>query len=286
MTCQELYQLARQRLQKAGVDSRVLDAALLSLGFLNLTRTGLALHGEETPTPEQEAAFLQAVEERASRRPLQYILGEWEFMGLSLAVGEGVLCPREDTIVLVETLARRLESCPAPNGLDLCAGTGAVALGLLTLRPETTAQCVELSTEALPYLQENLSRHGKGQILPLLGDVLSRPLAASFDSGSLDFVASNPPYIETGELPALQPEVQKEPSLALDGGADGLLFYRAIANLWAPLVRPGGVVAVEIGETQGAAVAELFTKAGLEDIQVAQDWSGLDRVVSGRAPLG
>ena len=145
---------------------------------------------------------------------------------------------------------------------------------------------MELSTEALPYLRENLSRHGKGQILPLLGDVLSRPLAASFDPGSLDFVASNPPYIETGELPALQPEVQKEPSLALDGGADGLLFYRAIANLWAPLVRPGGVVAVEIGETQGAAVAELFTKAGLEDIQVAQDWSGLDRVVSGRAPLG
>ena len=99
-------------------------------------------------------------------------------------------------------------------------------------------------------------------------------------------MAPNPPYIEPGELPALQPEVQKEPSLALDGGADGLLFYRAIANLWAPLVRPGGVVAVEIGETQGAAVAELFTKAGLEDIQVAQDWSGLDRVVSGRAPLG
>ena len=169
MTYQELYQLARQRLQKAGVDSPGVDAALLTQGFLNLTRTGLALHGEETPTPEQEAAFLQAVEERASRRPLQYILGAWEFMGLSLAVGEGVLCPREDTIVLVETLARRLESCPTPNGLDLCAGTGAVALGLLTLRPETTAQCVELSTEALPYLRENLSRHGKGQIRPCWG---------------------------------------------------------------------------------------------------------------------
>ena len=84
----------------------------------------------------------------------------------------------------------------------------------------------------------------------------------------------------------MQPEVQKEPSLALDGGEDGLLFYRAIATLWAPLVRPGGVVAVEIGETQGAAVAELFAQAGLEDIQVAQDWSGLDRVVSGRSPLG
>ena len=120
MTCRELYLLARRRLGGAGVDSPGADAAALAQRFLGLDRTGLALHGEETPPPQREAAFLQAVEERAARRPLQYILGEWEFMGLPLAVGEGVLCPREDTAVLVEELARRLGERPRPWGPVLC----------------------------------------------------------------------------------------------------------------------------------------------------------------------
>ncbi len=282
MTCRQLYLAARQQLAQAGIDSPGSDAALLAQRFLGLDRTGLAFHGEASPSPEQEAAFLQGVKERASRRPLQYILGEWDFLGLSLSVGEGVLCPREDTIVLVEELARRLQGVPAPVGADLCAGTGAVALGLLTLLPEITAQCVELSPQALPYLEKNLERYGQGQVTCLTGDVLSREFAASFAPNSLDFVASNPPYIETGELPALQPEVQKEPSLALDGGEDGLVFYRAIGELWLPSLKPGGVVAVEIGESQGAAVAEIFQQSGVEAVEIHQDWAGLDRVVSGR----
>ena len=128
MTCRQLYLEARRRLSQAGIDSPGVDAALLSHRFLGLDRPGLALHGEEEPAPEQAAAFLQAVEERAARRPLQYILGEWEFLGLPLAVGEGVLCPREDTAVLVESLAQGLQGRPAPQGLDLCAGTGACAV--------------------------------------------------------------------------------------------------------------------------------------------------------------
>ena len=127
MTCRQLYLEARRRLSQAGIDSPGVDAVLLSHRFLGLDRPGLALHGEEEPAPEQAAAFLQAVEERAARRPLQYILGEWEFLGLPLAVGEGVLCPREDTAVLVESLAQGLQGRPAPRGLDLCAGTGACA---------------------------------------------------------------------------------------------------------------------------------------------------------------
>ncbi|MCU7653340.1 peptide chain release factor N(5)-glutamine methyltransferase [Acutalibacter sp. LFL-21] len=281
MTCRELYLLARRRLGGAGVDSPGADAAALAQRFLGLDRAGLALHGEEAPPPQREAAFLQAVEERAARRPLQYILGEWEFMGLPLAVGEGVLCPREDTAVLVEELARRLGERPRPRGLDLCAGTGAVALGLRTLLPQAEVLCLELSDRAFPYLEENLRRHGKGLAAARKGDVLSPALAGEFTPGSLDFIASNPPYIETGELPGLQPEVRQEPALALDGGADGLVFYRAIARLWAPLVKPGGLVAVEIGESQGPAVERLFQQAGLTAVETAQDWAGLDRVVSG-----
>lgn len=282
MTCRQLYLAARRRLAQAGIDSPGGDAALLAQRFLGMDRAGLAIHGEDSPAPEQEAAFLRAVEERASRRPLQYILGEWEFLGLSLSVGEGVLCPREDTIALVEELARLLRDVPAPAGVDLCAGTGAVALGLLTLLPEATAQCVELSPRALPYLKRNLERYGRGRVGCLAGDVLSREFAESFAPNSLDFVASNPPYIETGELPALQPEVQQEPSLALDGGEDGLVFYRAMGELWLPRLKPGGVVAMEIGETQGAAVAEIFQRSGVGAVEIHQDWAGLDRVVSGR----
>ena len=205
-------------------------------------------------------------------------------MGLPLAVGEGVLCPREDTAVLVESLAQGLQGRPAPRGLDLCAGTGAVALGLLTFLPGAVVQCVELSDKAFPYLEENLRRHGRGQVTARKGDVLSPALAGEFAPGSLDFVASNPPYIETGELATLQPEVRREPALALDGGADGLVFYLAIARLWAPLVKPGGLVAVEIGENQGPAVAELFQQRGLVDVEILQDWAGLDRVVRGKHP--
>ena len=281
MTCRELYLLARRRLAAAGVDSPGFDAAALLQRVVGLDRAGLALRGEEPPPPEREAAFLQAVEERAARRPLQYLLGEWEFMGLSLSVGEGVLCPREDTAVLVETLSRRLSGAAAPRGLDLCAGTGAVGLGLLTFLPGAQVGWVELSQEALPYLRENVARYGGGGRI-YQGDVLSAGFADRFPRGSLDFLASNPPYIETGELPTLQPEVRREPALALDGGPDGLTFYRAIARLWLPLLKPGGVAAVETGEEQGPAVAALFQQAGLVDVEISQDWAGLDRVVSGR----
>lgn len=284
MTCRELYLLARRRLQQAGVDSPGVDAALLAEKFLGLDRRRLALHGEEQALSHQEERFFQALKEREKRRPLQYILGEWEFMGLTLTLGEGVLVPREDTAVLVETAAQELEEDPAPRGLDLCAGTGAVALGLQTLIPGLSAQCVEVSQKALPYLEENLHRYGKGQVTAFPGDVLSRETVKAFAPGSLDFLVSNPPYIATGELATLQPEVLGEPALALDGGPDGLVFYRAIVELWLPLVRPGGVVGVEIGESQGAQVRELFTQAGLKDTRVTQDWSGLDRVVIGRKP--
>lgn len=281
MTHRELYLLARQRLGQAGVDSPGVDAALLAEKFLGLDRRGLALHGEEEADSPQEAAFLTALRDREARRPLQYILGSWEFLGMDLSLGEGVLVPREDTIVLVETLASRLKGTPAPCGLDLCAGTGAVALGLLTMVPDCSARCVEVSPQALPYLEENLGRYGQGRVTAFAGDVLSQETAAAFAPGSLDFLCSNPPYIATGELSSLQPEVQREPALALDGGPDGLVFYRAITQLWLPLVRSGGLVAVEIGETQGSQVAELFVRAGLRDVTVTKDWAGLDRVVSG-----
>ena len=279
MTYRELYLQCRRELAAAGVDSPGNDALALVSHFFGLDRPGLAVRGEETPPPERETDFLRASRERAGRRPLQYILGRWQFLGLELKVGEGVLVPREDTAVLVEALTERLRGVSCPRGLDLCAGTGAVALGLCSLLPGAEVICVELSPRAYPYLEENLAAYPQYSVEAVTGDVLNPETAARFSPGALDFIASNPPYIASGELPSLQAEVQQEPALALDGGRDGLLFYRAIVRLWAPLLKPGGILAVEIGETQAEEVRALFQAHGLEQISVHQDWAGLDRAV-------
>ena len=282
MTAQKLFSWARQTLSKAGVDSPDFDAKELIFHFLGLSREELIIKKEFVPPKAAQEAFQTAVLQRAGRRPLQYILGEWEFMGISLSVGEGVLIPREDTAVLVEELHFRLGEKKAPMGLDLCAGSGAAALGLCKLRPDASAMCLELSESALVYLQRNLSAYPQYRVTSRQEDILLPP--RGFGEGSLDFLLSNPPYIAKGELPFLQREVQKEPEMALNGGEDGLVFYRAIASLWLPLLRPGGVFAVEIGETQGEQVSALFSGAGAKNLSVKRDWANLPRVVSGEWP--
>lgn len=276
MTYRELYLQGKKSLALTGIDSPGFDAAALAEHFLGLDRPGLAVRGEETPAPQAAEEYLRAVEQRAEHRPLQYILGSWPFMGLQLSVGEGVLVPREDTAVLVETLASRLEN-PAPRGLDLCAGTGAVALGICSLIPGAAVTCVEVDPLAGRFLRENLDRYPQFRIEMIQGDILSPPAADI--PGGLDFIAANPPYIPTDQLPGLQAEVCREPVLALDGGADGLDFYRAIAENWTPLLRPEGLLAVEIGETQAREAAEIFAAQGLWNIRVVQDLAGLDRVM-------
>lgn len=282
MTAQRLFSWARQTLSQSGVDSPDFDAKELCAHFLGLSREELILKKEFIPPKAAQEAFQATVAQRAEGRPLQYILGEWEFMGLSLFVGEGVLIPREDTAVLVEELHARLGEQKAPRGLDLCAGTGAVALGLCSRRPDATVLCLELSERAFSYLKKNLSAYPEYQIASRQEDVLLPP--QNFEEGSLDFLASNPPYIAKDELPTLQREVQREPQMALDGGEDGLVFYRAIASLWLPLLRPGGVFAVEVGETQADEVSALFSQAGAKNLSVKKDWADLPRVVSGEWP--
>lgn len=286
MTYRQLYLWAKRELTPVADDASH-EVALLCENFFHLNRTGLALHGDETPQADKEQAFCAAVQERKAHRPLQYILGEWEFMGLTLAVGEGVLCPREDTAVLVETAARAAERiCMAnpqvkPCGLDLCAGSGAAALGICSLVQGAELTCVELSSDAYRYLERNIAAYPQYNVKAVQGDILSTEFATQFEDSSYHFIASNPPYIATDEIAALEPEVQHEPALALDGGTDGLLFYRAICKLWLPKLCPGGMLAVEIGEEQGESVASLFHASGLHDVKITKDWAGLDRCVSG-----
>lgn len=278
MTVRALYNEARKALL-AVTEAPAFEALCLTEKVFGLDRSALLLRGDREAEPAAEAAFRSAVEKRLLGEPLQYLLGEWDFMALTLSCGPGVLIPRDDTAVLVEAAAERLRGVNQPQGLDLCAGTGAVAL-MLAYETGAKVKAVELFDGAFTYLKKNIARYPALSVEAVRGDVLSAAFAETAENG-LDFIVSNPPYIETEELPGLQREVQKEPMTALDGGADGLIFYRAICENWVNKLRPGGVLAVEIGETQGEAVAALFRAAGLSDIRIHRDTGDLDRAVSG-----
>ena len=158
-------------------------------------------------------------------------------MDMQLCTGPGVLCPREETELLCQTAANALGNAPC-HGLDLCAGTGAVALGLHRLCPNAAVTAVEISEEAAAYCKKNIETYGENAVNLVMGDVLSSTFAEELVEKPLDFILSNPPYIASHELPGLQAEVQQEPALALDGGEDGLVFYRAILTHWAPRLPP------------------------------------------------
>lgn len=281
-TLQVIYIEGKRRLQKAGIESPAFDAMCLFEHVFHMNRQELMVHGNtKQPTPEQEEQFFKFIDQRAQNRPLQYILGQWQFLDLNLKMGEGVLIAREDTTVLVETAAQLLKDEHAVI-LDLCAGTGAVGLGLASLLSTANITCVEKFDDAFIYLQQNIAlceNQGITNVTAKQGDILSHDFAAQY--AQVDCILSNPPYIETAVLPTLQAEVQKEPQTALDGGEDGLLFYRAIADLWIPKIKPGGIITVEIGEEQEQDVANLFKAAGIGNIQFEKDNGNIIRVVAG-----
>lgn len=286
MTFGAWYQKGKSYLQKAGIESPAFDAVCLFQKVFGLDRQGLIVRASEE-APQDGGLFWSLIERRAQKEPLQYLLGEWEFLDGRLKVGEGVLIPREETELLVYTARDLLlQAGAAPEeplkALDLCAGTGAVGIGLGKLFPQAEIFCVEWYAEAFRYLKENIGQDG-GRLKAVRADVLSGPnLEFPVPEGGYDALVSNPPYLETGELASLQEEVRREPRTALDGGADGLDFYRAIAEKWLKLLKPGGVLAVEIGESQGTAVKGIFQEYGAQELRVYQDFNGLDRVVAGK----
>ena len=283
MTYQQIYLDGKRSLQEAGIDSPAFDALCLFSQCFSMDRQGLAVHGAEEAPAGQEACYQAWIRRRGEGEPLQYILGEWEFMGLPFSVGEGVLIPREDTEVVVRECARRLSGFSKPIVLDLCAGSGALGIGLCTLLPHARVTAVELSEKAYGYLVKNIQRNGmEGRVIPIRGDVL-RDFSLIPDS-TLDAVASNPPYIPSEELSGLQREVQCEPLMALDGGNDGLDFYRVILSKWSRKLKPGGSMAVEIGIGQAESVSALFQRAGFQDIAICPDLAGISRTVSGIFP--
>ncbi|MBQ9842167.1 MAG: peptide chain release factor N(5)-glutamine methyltransferase [Clostridia bacterium] len=277
VTRRDWLRTATARLTAAGCEDAAFDARCLLEDLGGMPRGQAA---DDTPLTEaQDAALATALEQRAAGRPLQYILGQWEFLTLTLTVGEGVLIPRPDTELLCEATAQRLKGVFAPRVLDLCAGSGCVGLGVASLTPTAQVTAVELSDAAYGYLEQNVCRYPAYAVTPRRADVLRD--YADF-AGPYDAIVSNPPYIPTADLAGLQREVRQEPTMALDGAEDGLLFYRTFAEHWCDKLTSDGFMAVEVGVGQAADVAALFAASGLENTEILTDMGGVQRVVIAR----
>ena len=268
---------ATAALTEAGCEDAAFDARCLLEDLGGLPRGHAA--DDTLLTAAGEAALATALTQRLDGRPLQYILGEWDFLALTLKVGEGVLIPRPDTELLCEVAAEQLWEKTAPRVLDLCAGSGCVGLGVASLCPDAVVTAVELSEDALGYLKQNVLHYPDYAVTVRQADVLTD--YAAFD-GTYDAILSNPPYIPTADLASLQKEVRREPRMALDGDADGLAFYRTIAEHWCGKLASGGFCAVEVGIGQAEEVAALFAAQGLENTGIYLDLAGIPRVVLAR----
>ncbi len=274
-TLQELYAIALQNAPGAFEAKQLLYAAA----------------GQKPPFTDPAAPAPDGAREkladllarRAQGAPLQYLLGEWEFYSLPFYVGPGVLIPRQDTETLVDIALRRLRDLPAgaaPHVLDLCSGSGCVAVALRHNFPAAAVTAQEFSPEAYAYLVRNVRRH-----YPDIGVHLS-DLREYTHPGPLDMVVSNPPYVPEGELGALQAELGYEPLVALNGGEDGLKYFRAIARRYRAQLRPGGLLLLEVGAGQHESVAAILTEWGYADIGFHNDLTGTARVIEGRKALG
>jgi release factor glutamine methyltransferase len=274
----DLYLKLRGILSEAEIEAPELEARLLIEGVTGMNRASQIANSNSEISGEIQEKLISMAQKRAEHLPLQYILGKWSFMGFELKVGEGVLIPRDDTEVLVGLCLDYLKASDGKTALDLCAGSGAVSVALDKLaNADVTA--VELSDKAYNFLLKNI----KGtNIKPHKGDIFE--CYRDFEAKSFDLIASNPPYIKTDEIETLQTEVGYEPKTALDGGADGLDFYRAIARRWTPLLKSGGAMAFELGEGQAEYVGGLMADHGYINIKTAKDLGGTDRAIIGILP--
>lgn len=279
MTIREALTNAIPRLTAAGVETPRWDAELLLAHVLERGRTHLIAHPEAALSTEQSSAFEAVIRRREAREPLPYLLGTWEFLGMPFRVGPGVLIPRPETETLVEAVAERLE--PGARVLDVGAGSGCISIGLAKLLPDAEVLGLEPSLEALGIAQQNVADLGFTGRVRLLQGRFPEDAAGL---GPLDALVSNPPYIPSAEVDALEPELRRyEPRGALDGGADGLDVLGPLTRDGAALVRPGGLFAVEVARDQADQVCALLRSAGSwESIESVADLAGIPRVVLAR----
>lgn len=259
-----------------GIPDASYDSDCIVCTVCHKTYSQLLLGG--TASDQYAQRCVDAAKRRAAGVPLQYLLGSWEFYGLTFAVGPGVLIPRADTETLVDAALKLMPDAQG-RAVDLCSGTGCVAAAIAVHAPKLKLIAVENSKQALAYLSRNLAKHAPDAAVVAM-DVLGK--RSSERIGLVDMIVCNPPYLTQEDMMNLQREVRHEPPEALYGGEDGLIYYKTIPLLWRDCLRPGGTLLFEVGKGQHEQVARFLKASGYCELQMFSDAAGIIRVVGGR----
>ena len=283
MNYRECFEKGKGALADAGIEEAALDARLLLEHICGTDRNTLLVHGDRTVSPEEEKQYLDAVERRSRRIPLQQITGQQEFMGLPFWVNSNVLIPRQDTEVLVEEVLKHTHD--GMQILDMCTGSGCILISILHYSNDCEGLGVDISSPALEVAEENAERLLSGRT-GVSARFLQSDLFEAVD-GKYDILVSNPPYIRSAVVDTLMPEVKDyEPRIALDGEEDGLVFYRRILSDCKKNLKKGGMLFFEIGYDQAEDVKGMMEQSGFLEVTVKKDFGGLDRVVFGTLGFG
>lgn len=273
----QLYINTKSLLKQAEIEEYRFEAKVLIEHFFGITRTELVTKGDLKMQPEKVKMLNEAINKRVHGYPLQYIIGEWEFYGYQFKVGEGVLIPRADTETIIDTVKGM--NFKKPVIIDLCSGSGCIAITLKKQINDSEVYAVEKYSEAYFYLQENIELNGV-DVTAVKGDVLSNSFDGVFPIA--DVITCNPPYLDNKDMDELQKEVLFEPKTALYGEDDGLYFYREITTAWKDRIKDGGVLCYEIGIGQAEKVKEILEENGFTDINKYSDLNSIIRVVTGK----
>ncbi|MEE1395383.1 MAG: peptide chain release factor N(5)-glutamine methyltransferase [Acutalibacteraceae bacterium] len=275
MTAEQVLRTAAEKLRAAQIENASFDASCLVENITGLSHTKIMLCDDDI-ADEQAELVERAVLRRISGEPLQYILGEWDFFGRTFEVGEGVLVPRPETELLVELALEKLRNVRYPVVFDLCAGSGCVGLTIAAERPAAHVWLFEKYNEAFHYLKRNIKKLGLTNVQAVQYDITLG--CDDKISETPDLIVSNPPYLRTDELDGLSTEVMHEPVTALDGGADGIDFYRIIASRWLPNVNKHGGIIFECDPSQTLEIADMLMPYAMR-VKIVTDIFGLQRAV-------
>ncbi|MBR5913307.1 MAG: peptide chain release factor N(5)-glutamine methyltransferase [Selenomonadaceae bacterium] len=272
----EILRSATTKLEATGIESARLDAEVLLAHILNCKRLYLYVDAAKNLSPAQVIHYENLIERRAEKIPVAYLTGQREFMGLNFAVTPDVLIPRPDTEILTQLAIENLSAVENPTFADLGTGSGAICVSILKYVKNAKAAAVDISQDAINCAKFNAEKFGVDDRINFYVGNLFEPLRGQ----KFHAIISNPPYIPTKDLSTLQDEVKREPKFALDGGVDGLDFYRRIVEDAPNFLFNGGFLAVEIGINQAVDVKNLFAE-NFTDIEIFRDLAGIERVVAG-----
>ena len=271
ISMREVLESGSKKLALAGIEEAELDARYILEYITGLNSAQYFIHSEDIIEKNKAEEFFRLIERRSKRIPLSYVIGTRDFFGLTFKVDENVLIPEQETELLVEEVIKHSEG---KSVLDMCTGSGCIAISIALFGKPSKVAASDISEKALEVARENAKSLKAGEISFIQGDMFENV------TDKFDIIVSNPPYIETGEIDELMPEVRDYiPRLALDGDIDGLKFYRIISKEAVKKLNKNGRIFYEIGYNQSRAVASILLENGFTDVKIMKDYSGLDRIV-------